>query len=105
MAIFAGILDTCAPRRNADAHAMSPAADSPAEIAMPSLRFEKRAQRRGTSIVAGVDEVGRGPLAGRVVFAAVILNRRKIPEGINDSKALTPLAREALYNEILASGA
>lgn len=84
---------------------MLAATDSPTEIDLPTLRFEKRAQRRGASVVAGVDEVGRGPLAGPVVVAAVILNRRKIPDGINDSKALTPLAREALYNEILASGA
>ena len=80
-------------------------ADSTDPIPLPTLRFEKRAQRRGASIVAGVDEVGRGPLAGPVVVAAVILNRRKIPDGINDSKALTPDAREQLYNEILASGA
>src|SRR3982750_3484681 len=72
---------------------------------LPTLRFEKRAVRRGASIVAGVDEVGRGPLAGPVVVAAVILNRRKIPEGINDSKVLTPDLREQLYKEILASGA
>ena len=42
------------------------------------------------TIVAGVDEVGRGPLAGPVVVAAVILNRRRIPDGLNDSKQLTP---------------
>ena len=72
---------------------------------LPTLRFEKRAQRRGASIVAGVDEVGRGPLAGPVVVAAVILNRRRIPDGINDSKALTADARAELYSAILASGA
>ena len=81
------------------------AADSTEPAPSPSLRFEKRAVRRGATIVAGVDEVGRGPLAGPVVVAAVILNRRKIPEGINDSKALTADSREQLYSEILASGA
>jgi ribonuclease HII len=69
----------------------------------PSLRFEKRAVRNGATLVAGVDEAGRGPLAGPVVVAAVILNRRKIPAGLNDSKQLTAEIRAALYDEILAS--
>ncbi len=77
-------------------------ADSNAQPA-PDFAFEKRAIRRGATIVAGVDEVGRGPLAGPVVVAAVILNRRKIPEGLNDSKALTAAARESLYEQIVAS--
>ena len=71
------------------------------EKTWPDLWFEKRAVRRGATIVAGVDEVGRGPLAGPVVVAAVILNRRKIPQGLNDSKQLTAAARDALYDEIL----
>jgi len=71
----------------------------------PDLALEKRAIRRGATIVAGVDEVGRGPLAGPVVVAAVILNRRKVPEGLNDSKVLTADRRAVLYDEILASGA
>jgi ribonuclease HII len=79
-----------------------PKADSN-PLPAPDLRFEKRAVRRGASIVAGVDEVGRGPLAGPVVVAAVILNRRKIPDGLNDSKQLTANAREALYEELMAS--
>ncbi|MEO8757272.1 MAG: ribonuclease HII [Devosia sp.] len=69
----------------------------------PSLRFEKRAVRHGATLVAGVDEAGRGPLAGPVVVAAVILNRRRIPYGLNDSKQLTADVRAALYDEILAS--
>ncbi len=73
------------------------------EKTWPDLWFEKRAVRRGATIVAGVDEVGRGPLAGPVVVAAVILNRRKIPEGLNDSKQLTADARAALYDQILES--
>jgi ribonuclease HII len=73
------------------------------EAPSPDLFYEKRAVRRGATLVAGVDEVGRGPLAGPVVVAAVILNRRKIPDGLNDSKVLTAAAREALYEQIMAS--
>ncbi|RYE07902.1 MAG: ribonuclease HII [Hyphomicrobiales bacterium] len=71
----------------------------------PTLFYEKRAVRRGASIVAGVDEAGRGPLAGPVVVSAVILNRRRIPDGLNDSKQLGPDARARLHDEIVASGA
>ncbi|MCG7346684.1 ribonuclease HII [Sphingomonas sp. ACRSK] len=52
--------------------------------------------------VAGVDEAGRGPLAGPVVAAAVVLDPDCIPDGIDDSKALTALRRERLCAEILA---
>ena len=75
------------------------------QVPAPTLFYEKRAVRRGASIVAGVDEVGRGPLAGPVVVAAVILNRRRIPDGLNDSKQLTENAREQLYDEIMATSA
>ena len=51
--------------------------------------------------IAGVDEAGRGPLAGPVVAAAVVLNRARIPEGIADSKALDAKARRSIYREIL----
>ena len=53
--------------------------------------------------IAGVDEAGRGPLAGPVVAAAVILNPQNIPAGIADSKVLDAPARRALYQAILAS--
>jgi ribonuclease HII len=53
--------------------------------------------------VAGVDEAGRGPLAGPVVAAAVILDPGNIPDGIADSKTLDPEVRRALYLEILAA--
>ena len=53
-------------------------------------------------LVAGVDEAGRGPLAGPVVAAAVILDDTKRIRGIKDSKVLTPLARDRLYDEIRA---
>ena len=55
--------------------------------------------------VAGVDEVGRGPLAGPVTAAAVILNPGAIPQGLNDSKQLGPKRREQLAREIHASAA
>lgn len=51
--------------------------------------------------VCGVDEAGRGPLAGPVVASAVILDPNKIPKGLNDSKALSESRREYLLNEIL----
>jgi ribonuclease HII len=53
-------------------------------------------------LVAGVDEAGRGPLAGPVVAAAVILDELKPIRGLKDSKVLTALARERLYDEIRA---
>jgi ribonuclease HII len=53
--------------------------------------------------VAGVDEAGRGPLAGPVVAAAVILDPHNIPDGIADSKLLAPEVRRALYLRILAT--
>ena len=53
-------------------------------------------------LVAGVDEAGRGPLAGPVVAAAVILDARQPIAGLADSKKLTPLRREKLFDEILA---
>ncbi len=53
--------------------------------------------------VAGIDEAGRGPWAGPVVVAAVILNPDRIPDGLNDSKLMTPEAREDRYAEIVAT--
>jgi ribonuclease HII len=53
--------------------------------------------------VAGIDEAGRGPWAGPVVVAAVILNPDRIPEGLKDSKLLTANAREDRYGEIVAT--
>ena len=54
-------------------------------------------------VVCGVDEVGRGALCGPVVAAAVILDRSNVPEGINDSKLLTPKKRKSIYTGILES--
>ncbi|MEM7241698.1 MAG: ribonuclease HII [Pseudomonadota bacterium] len=53
--------------------------------------------------IAGVDEVGRGPWAGPVTAAAVILNPDALPEGLDDSKKLTTAKREMLYDQIMAS--
>ena len=62
----------------------------------PTLKLE----RKGRGIVAGLDEAGRGPLAGPVVAAAVVLDRRRIPAGINDSKLLAEPQREALFADL-----
>lgn len=67
---------------------------------VPDFSFETSAITRGQSLVAGVDEVGRGPLAGPVTAAAVILDPDNIPEGLNDSKALSAKKREALWDAI-----
>lgn len=69
----------------------------------PDDRFERHMAREGLAPVAGLDEAGRGPLAGPVVAAAVILDACSIPEGLNDSKALSRKARERLFEEILAT--
>jgi ribonuclease HII len=63
-------------------------------------RIEADFARRWKGPVAGVDEVGRGPWAGPVVTAAVILTDAPLPEGLNDSKKLKPAAREALFEAI-----
>jgi ribonuclease HII len=73
------------------------------EEIVPTFRFEKGLMRDGFLPVAGVDEAGRGPLAGPVVASAVILDPRRIPKGLNDSKQLTAARREELYEEILAT--
>ncbi|HWI41668.1 MAG TPA: ribonuclease HII [Verrucomicrobiae bacterium] len=65
------------------------------------LKFEEAAARAGYSAIAGVDEAGRGPLAGPVVSAAVILPPGWRHSGINDSKQLTAASREMLYEVIL----
>ncbi|TRL31977.1 ribonuclease HII [Methylosinus sporium] len=69
----------------------------------PHFLTETRILRDGARPVAGVDEVGRGPLAGPVAAAAVILDPRRLPEGIDDSKALSAKAREAAFERIAAS--
>lgn len=68
------------------------------------LAFERAARARGYRLVAGVDEAGRGPLAGPVVAAAVVLPERLSPRalrGLRDSKQLAPDVRRRLYHSIL----
>lgn len=67
---------------------------------MPTLRYEKRAYKNGARIVAGIDEAGRGPLAGPVVAAAVVLPHEYRHRVLNDSKQLAPEQREKLYAEL-----
>lgn len=68
----------------------------------PDFALERELLARGCSLVAGVDEVGRGPLAGPVGVAAVILDPDDPPEGVDDSKALSPQRREALSELVFA---
>lgn len=66
----------------------------------PDLSFENEAYRQGYRYIAGIDEVGRGCLAGPVIAAAVILPVGLVIEGVNDSKKLTPARREFFYDLI-----
>jgi len=66
------------------------------------LLFEHQALRNGFQLVAGIDEAGRGPLAGPVVAAAVILPADLLIEGVNDSKKLSPATRERLFDTIMS---
>jgi ribonuclease HII len=66
----------------------------------PDFSYERDLWRKGHRKIAGIDEAGRGPLAGPVVAASVILPRDHGIEGINDSKKLSVKKRELLYDEI-----
>ena len=67
--------------------------------ASPDFELERRAPQP----VAGIDEAGRGPWAGPVVAAAVILDPRRIPSGLDDSKKLPAARRQALHDELMVS--
>lgn len=67
----------------------------------PDYTIEAAAQAKGFLRIAGVDEVGRGPLAGPVTAAAVVLDVSQIPEGLNDSKKLSAKKRDAVEVQIL----
>jgi ribonuclease HII len=84
------------PSRQADSPILF---DLPAE---PTDRYEKRARRRGARLIAGIDEAGRGPLAGPVVAAAVVFEGGRVPKGVDDSKRLGAAERERLFDLILA---
>lgn len=71
------------------------------ENSIDKLYYENIEMKNGAKYVAGVDEVGRGPLAGPVVTAAVIMPLNDVIEGVDDSKKLSPKKREKLYDEIL----
>ena len=70
---------------------------------LPTFELEAAELQLHGGPVAGVDEAGRGPLAGPVVAAAVILDPRRIPDGINDSKVLDEETREILFVRIRAT--
>ncbi len=72
-------------------------------MSLPDYSLEAALRADGKVRIAGVDEVGRGPLAGPVTAAAVILDPARIPAGLDDSKRLSPRRREALEGEILAT--
>ena len=69
---------------------------------MPHYIYESRLLKTMAGPICGVDEAGRGPLAGPVVAAAVILDRKRMPKGLNDSKQLSEETREELYPQIMA---
>lgn len=68
---------------------------------MDWLEYENKALNEGYEIICGIDEAGRGPLAGPVYAAAVILPQGHIVEGVNDSKKLSEKKRDMLYDRIL----
>ncbi|MGE5507095.1 MAG: ribonuclease HII [Chitinophagales bacterium] len=75
----------------------------PREVTAPEalLRYEREARERGATLLCGVDEAGRGPLAGPVVAAAVILPAGCFLPGVRDSKELTARQRTRLYAEVV----
>jgi len=66
----------------------------------PGIQWEKETRQQGFNCIAGLDEVGMGCLAGPVVAAAVILDLNKVPDGITDSKLLSPKKRQLLKVQI-----
>jgi ribonuclease HII len=91
---------TAKPSAKADAGA---AAKKRVVATVANFRRERALIKQGVWPIAGCDEVGRGPLAGPVVAAAVILDPARIPKGINDSKQLTRERREELFEQICAT--
>ncbi|HMK34371.1 MAG TPA: ribonuclease HII [Desulfomonilaceae bacterium] len=74
---------------------------APGERLLPTYRFEEEAAGRGACRIAGVDEAGRGPLAGPVVAAAVVMRSQDVITEVNDSKLLTASVREKLFHQIM----
>lgn len=84
---------------------MARSSDSPTLLTLPvcpDFARETRLRDRGARVVAGIDEAGRGPWAGPVSVAAVVLDPRRIPDGLDDSKRLKPAERERLAARIMA---
>ena len=69
-------------------------------LTLKRLKWERSLWKKGTKLIAGIDEAGRGPLAGPVVAATVIFSEKIKPFDLNDSKKLTPNQREKLYDVI-----
>ena len=67
---------------------------------MTNLEFDQNWREQGAALLCGVDEAGRGPLAGPVYAAAVVFDPNNIPEGLNDSKKLSEKKRDALFDRI-----
>lgn len=67
------------------------------------LNYERQLMESGARLIAGIDEAGRGPLAGPVVVAGVIMPMDNIIQGINDSKKLSAKKRDALFDQIMAT--
>jgi ribonuclease HII len=89
------------PRRLPD----SPTPSGRASRTRPDFSLERARLAAGAASVAGIDEAGRGPLAGPVVAAAVRLDPAAIPNGLDDSKKLAAAVRERLFAELLAGAA
>jgi ribonuclease HII len=89
-----------AAKKNASGDAKQERASA---VTRPSFRRERAILKKGFQLVAGCDEAGRGPLAGPVVAAAVILDPARIPRGLDDSKRLTAERREELFEKICAT--
>lgn len=74
------------------------------QLVEPDLfAYERQLRAKGYSLIAGVDEAGRGPLAGPVVAAACIIPEDFFIEGVNDSKQLTPAKRARLFDQLISS--
>lgn len=86
-------------RKNGEREPRLPLKDAPQR---PTFARERRILAQGSGPVAGCDEAGRGPLAGPVVAAAVILDPKRVPRGLDDSKRLSAEQRETLYAKICA---
>jgi len=71
------------------------------QLPVDKLEFESRARRQGFRVIAGIDEAGRGPLAGPVVAAAVILPEGNYLDGVDDSKKLAEAKRTLLFDVIM----